>query len=185
MLAALSEGVSGSYFQKWETPPHEEHTVDTTVLEPDERTEDDRLLLLVPVRTGRCGSIAVRTGRLPDGRRVGLAFTCEAALATVFGPEQSWIPLNARVARWMFAEAGAEETRVDAIPFAAPARALAPAPVPVPVSAPVPAPAPLPIPHPERATVAIAPKPLAALQTITPTRRRAGARIRLAARHAH
>jgi len=142
--------------------------VDTTVLEPDERTEDDRRLLLVPVRSGRCGSTAVRTGRLPDGRRVGLAFTCEAALAAVFGPEQSWIPLNARVARFMFAEAGAEETRVDAVPFA-----------------PAPVPAPLPIPRPERATVAIAPKPLVALQAITPTRRRAGARIRLAARHAH
>ncbi|MEY9859357.1 hypothetical protein ABH935_004985 [Catenulispora sp. GAS73] len=130
--------------------------MDTTVLEPDERTEDDRRLLLVPVRSSRCGSTAVRTGRLPDGRRVGLAFTCEAALAAVFGPEQSWIPLNTRVARFMFAEAGAEETRVDAVPFA-----------------------------PERATVAIAPKPLVALQAIAPTRRRAGARIRLAARHAH
>lgn len=155
--------------------------MDTTVLEPDERTEDDRRLLLVPVRSGRCGSIAVRTGRLPDGRRVGLAFTCEAALSAVFGPEQSWIPLNARVARFMFAEAGAEETRVDAVPFA-PALALAPAPA---APAPAPIPAPLPIPRPERATVAIAPKPLMALQSITPTRRRAGARIRLAARHAH
>jgi len=134
--------------------------VDTTVLEPDERTEDDRRLLLVPVRSGRCGSIAVRTGRLPDGRRVGLAFTCEAALASVFGPEQSWIPLNARVARFMFAEAGAEETRVDAVPFVE-------------------------LPRPERATSVIAPKPLVALQAISPTRRRAGARIRLAARHAH
>ena len=152
--------------------------MDTTVLEPDERTEDDRRLLLVPVRSGRCGSIAVRTGRLPDGRRVGLAFTCEAALAAVFGPEQSWIPLNARVARFMFAEAGAEETRVDAVPFAV-------APAVAPALAPAPIPAPLPIPRPERATVAIAPKPLVALQTITPTRRRAGARIRLAARHAH
>ncbi|MBS2538931.1 hypothetical protein KGQ20_39910 [Catenulispora sp. NF23] len=154
--------------------------MDTIALEPDERTEDDRLLLLVPVRPGRCGSIAVRTGRLPDGRRIGLAFTCEAALAAVFGPEQKWIPLNARVARWMFAEAGAEETRVDAIPFV-------PAPAAGPLATPVPAP--LPTPRPERATVAIAPKPLVALQTptltLTPTRRRAGARIRLAARHAH
>uniref|UniRef100_UPI0018910B73 SAV_915 family protein n=1 Tax=Catenulispora pinisilvae TaxID=2705253 RepID=UPI0018910B73 len=151
--------------------------MDTTVLEPDERTEDDRLLLLVPVRSGRCGSIAVRTGRLPDGRRVGLAFTCETALAAVFGAEQKWIPLNARVARWMFAEAGAEETRVDAVPFA-PAPALMPAPAPAaatllpePSRAVVPAPLPtlLPTPRPERATVAIAPKPLVALQTITPT----------------
>ncbi|WP_194918832.1 SAV_915 family protein [Catenulispora rubra] len=133
--------------------------METTVSEPDERTEDDRHLLLVPVRSGRCGSIAVRTGRLPDGRRVGLAFTCEAALSAVFGPEQSWIPLNARVARFMFAEAGAEETRVDAVPFVE-------------------------LPRPERATSVIVPKPMAALQTIT-THRRAGARIRLAARHAH
>ena len=152
--------------------------MDTTVLEPDERTGDDRRLLLVPVRSGRCGSIAVRTGRLPDGRRIGLAFTCEAALAAVFGPGQGFITLNARVARRMFAESGAEETRVDAVPFV-------PAPAPAPAAAPAPVPAPLPVPHRERATIAIAPKPLVALQTIAPTRRRAGARIRLAARHAH
>jgi len=82
--------------------------MDTTVLEPDQR------LLLVPVHAGRCGSVAVCTGRLPDGRRVGLAFTSPTALAAVFGPGQSWIRLNERVARGMFAEAGADETRVDA-----------------------------------------------------------------------
>ena len=87
--------------------------MDTTVQEPDQHAADDRLLL-VPVRTGRCGSIAVRCGRLPDGRRVGLAFTCEAALAAVFGPDQQWTSLNANVARCMFTEAGAETTCVDA-----------------------------------------------------------------------
>jgi hypothetical protein len=88
--------------------------METTLLEPDQRAADDRRVLLVPVRSGRCGSLAVRTGRLPDGRRVGLAFTCEAALIAVFGADQSWIPLNPGMARAMFAEAGAEETRIDA-----------------------------------------------------------------------
>jgi hypothetical protein len=143
----------------------------TTTLEPDGRTAADRELVLVPVRSGRCGSIAVRTGRLPDGRRVGLAFTCQAALAEVFGPEQEWIPLAARVARTMFADAGAPEMRVDAHLLAAPVPAAA-----------LP---PLPAPRPQRASVAIAPKPLVALQTLATSRRRAGARIRLAARHAH
>jgi hypothetical protein len=118
----------------------------------------------VPVRSGRCGSIAVRTGRLPDGQRVGLAFTCQTALAEVFGPEQEWIPLNARVARGMFADAGAPEMRIDAHLM----------------EGPLPAPT-----FPERASAAIPPKPLPALRQLTPSRRRAGARIRLAARHAH
>jgi hypothetical protein len=110
--------------------------------------------VLVPVRVGRCGAIAVRTGRLPDGQRVGLAFSNPAALAEVFGSDQGWISLNPRMARQMLAEAGAAEMRVDAVLFA-----------PTPV--------------------AVAPKPLVALQTIVPARRRAGTRIRLAARHAH
>ncbi|MEY9932878.1 hypothetical protein ABH926_007529 [Catenulispora sp. GP43] len=126
--------------------------MDTTVLEPDQRTADNRLVL-VPVRAGRCGSVAVRTGRLPDGQRVGLAFSTSAALAAVFGADQAWISLNPAMARRMLAEAGAAEMRVDAVPFAPTA-------------------------------VAVAPKPLVALQTILPARRRAGARIRLAARHA-
>jgi hypothetical protein len=145
----------------------------TTTLEPDGRTAGDRELVLVPVRSGRCGSTAVRTGRLPDGRRVGLAFSSPAALAEVFGPDQEWIPLNVRVARAMFVDAGAPEMRVDAhlVPVPGPVTSL-----------------------PDRASVAIAPKPLVALRALAAadrpaaqaaSRRRAGARIRLAARHAH
>ncbi|MEY9906627.1 hypothetical protein ABIA35_002849 [Catenulispora sp. MAP12-49] len=114
--------------------------------------------VLVPVRVGRCGAIAVRTGRLPDGQRVGLAFSNPAALAEVFGSDQGWISLNPRMARTMLAEAGAQEMRIDAVLFA---------------------------PEREPIQVAVAPKPLVALQTIVPARRRAGTRIRLAARHAH
>jgi hypothetical protein len=82
--------------------------------------EGDDQLLMVPVRFGRCGSVAVRTGRLDTGERVGLVFTSAPALAQVFGSEQAWIPLNGGVARQMFEQAGAVQMRIDALPVLAP-----------------------------------------------------------------
>jgi hypothetical protein len=81
---------------------------------------DDRLLY-VPVRTSRYGSIALKTGRLASGERIGLAFTSEAALASTLGPEQQWT----RLANWlvprMFAEIGTTEVRIDPLPLPLPA----------------------------------------------------------------
>jgi SseB protein N-terminal domain len=48
---------------------------------------------LVPVRTCAAGTLALRTGRLVSGERVGLAFTSEASLTRTLGPSQQWIHL--------------------------------------------------------------------------------------------
>jgi hypothetical protein len=48
---------------------------------------------LIPVRTCAAGTLAVRTGRLVSGERVGLAFTSEASLTRTLGPSQQWIRL--------------------------------------------------------------------------------------------
>jgi hypothetical protein len=49
----------------------------------------------VPVRAGQAGVLALRTGRLPSGERVGLAFTSETALSQTLGPAQQWVHLAA------------------------------------------------------------------------------------------
>jgi hypothetical protein len=54
-----------------------------------------RQTYLVPVRESQAGTLALRTGRLPTGERVGLAFTCEASLLLTMGPFQHWIRLAA------------------------------------------------------------------------------------------
>ena len=48
---------------------------------------------LIPVRTCAAGTLALRTGRLGSGERVGLAFTSEASLARTLGPSQQWVRL--------------------------------------------------------------------------------------------
>ncbi|GAA2042938.1 hypothetical protein GCM10009839_52410 [Catenulispora yoronensis] len=151
--------------------------------------EGDDRLLMVPVRPGRCGSVAVRTGRLDTGERVGLAFTSLPALAEVFGSEQEWIPLNGAVAREMFGLAGAAQMRIDAVPVPVPV----PVSVSVSVSVPVPALAAAGNPDPVPA-LAPAPAPVLALAPVesvgrpAPKPRRPRVRLAylsLAMRHAH
>jgi len=43
-------------------------------------------LLFVPVRESGSGVLALRTGRLPSGQRVGLAFTSVTSLLSELGP---------------------------------------------------------------------------------------------------
>ncbi len=79
--------------------------------------DTDGSLLLVPIRGNVAGCVALRTGRLPSGQRIGLAFTSEETLIRVLGPDQPWITLCGRVARAMFVEAGAVQTRIDPEPY--------------------------------------------------------------------
>src|SRR5260221_12655250 len=74
--------------------------------EADMEVDTDGSLLLVPIRGNVAGCVALRTGRLPSGQRIGLAFTSEETLIRVLGPDQPWITLCGRVARAMFVEAG-------------------------------------------------------------------------------
>ena len=47
-----------------------------------------RQTFFVPVRASKAGTLALRTGRLPSGERVGLAFTSEASLLLTMGSSQ-------------------------------------------------------------------------------------------------
>jgi hypothetical protein len=68
--------------------------------------------MVVPVRTGS-GMASLRCGRLPDGRRVGIAFTTEAGLIEVMGADQPWIHLDVRAMRAMLAPLGVTRIQVD------------------------------------------------------------------------
>jgi hypothetical protein len=71
-------------------------------------------LLFVPVRESGSGVLALRTGRLPSGQRVGLAYTSAAALLSALGPGQPWIRLHEDAIRDMLQPAGIDQIRVDA-----------------------------------------------------------------------
>ena len=83
-------------------------------------------LLFVPVRESVLGTLALRTGRLPAGPRVGLAFTSEISLRSALGAGQTWIRLDEDALRDMLAPLGIVQIRVDAC---------LPAPVPLPAAA--------------------------------------------------
>jgi hypothetical protein len=79
--------------------------------------------LFVPVHgaargASQGGTLALRTGRLSSGQRVGLAFTSEAALLLTLGPCQHWIRLDEDTLRDMLAPLGITSIRVDARPAA-------------------------------------------------------------------
>ncbi len=75
-----------------------------------------RQAYFVPVRESQAGTLALRTGRLASGERVGLAFTSEAALAATMGPLQHWVRLAAEPLRDMLAPLGVQCVRVDPRP---------------------------------------------------------------------
>ena len=75
-----------------------------------------RNTFFVPVRESKAGTLALRTGRLPSGERVGLAFTSAAGLAATLGPAQLWAELGEQALRDMLAPLGVEQVRVDPRP---------------------------------------------------------------------
>jgi len=72
---------------------------------------------LVPVRTSNAGALALRTGRLLTGERIGLAFTSEASLLLAMGPSQQWVRLGYGAMRDMLAPLGIGHVRIDAHPI--------------------------------------------------------------------
>ena len=68
---------------------------------------------LIPVRTCAAGTLALRTGRLCSGERVGLAFTCEASLARTLGPAQQRIHLAREALADMLEPLGIEHIIID------------------------------------------------------------------------
>lgn len=67
----------------------------------------------VPVRTSKAGTLALQTGRLPSGERVGLAFSSEASLLLTLGPSQQWIHLACEALKDMLAPLGVDHVRID------------------------------------------------------------------------
>lgn len=79
--------------------------------------------LFVPVRpAGPAPSpcIAVVTARLPEGGRVGLAFTSVEALAAAMGRSQPWIRLSLAAERALLAPLGVARIQVDPVLVAPP-----------------------------------------------------------------
>jgi hypothetical protein len=85
----------------------------------------DRRLFIVPVAPGRAGALALRTGRLPSGQRTGLAFTSEAALRAVLGPQQPWVRLSEPALRDLLAPLGILQIRLDPLALRSPSSAVA------------------------------------------------------------
>ena len=75
-----------------------------------------RQAYFVPVRESQAGPLALRTGRLSSGERVGLAFTSEASLLLTMGPFQHWVRLAAEPLRDMLAPLGVQGVRIDPRP---------------------------------------------------------------------
>ena len=73
---------------------------------------------LVPVRESKAGTLALRTGQLISGERVGLAFTSEASLLMTLGPSQHWILLAPGALRAMLAPLGITRVQLDPRPIA-------------------------------------------------------------------
>ncbi|MEU6203795.1 SAV_915 family protein [Micromonospora musae] len=88
---------------------------------------------VVPVRTtpGR-QALAVRTGRLPQGQRVGLAFTDPERLARAMGADQEWTRLCESALRSMLRPLGIDRIQVDPLLVAPPVRPEAPTEAPAP-----------------------------------------------------
>ena len=79
-----------------------------------------RNTFFVPVWTSEAGTLALRTGRLLSGRRVGLAFTSEALLVSTLGPALQWVELDGQALKDMLAPLGVKQVRIDACPACAP-----------------------------------------------------------------
>jgi hypothetical protein len=76
---------------------------------------------LVPVHSAaspRDGTLALRTGRLLSGERIGLAFTCEESLLLTLGPGQHWTRLGEEALFDMLTPLGIEHIRIDPRPAA-------------------------------------------------------------------
>lgn len=67
----------------------------------------------VPVQASRAGTLALRTGRLRSGERIGIAFTSEASFRRAMGPSEQWVRLAGQALREFLVPLGVEHFRVD------------------------------------------------------------------------
>lgn len=69
----------------------------------------------VPVQASNAGTLALRTGRLRSGERVGLAFTSEDSFRLTMGPAGRWARLDGQALKDMLAPLGVERFWVDPV----------------------------------------------------------------------
>jgi hypothetical protein len=70
----------------------------------------------VPVHSSKAGTLALQTGRLRSGERVGLVFTSQASLLLTMGPSQEWTRVGVQALKDMLRPLGIEQVRVDPLP---------------------------------------------------------------------
>lgn len=80
-------------------------------------------LFIVPVRTPADGVQVIVTGRAPDGRKIGIAFSDPDVLRRALGARAAWIPLSLCALRAMLRPVGVTRIQVD--PLVMTARPLA------------------------------------------------------------
>ena len=67
----------------------------------------------IPVRESKAGTLALQTGRLRTGERVGLAFTTEASLLQTMGSSPQWVRMGGQALKDMLAPLRVEQVRID------------------------------------------------------------------------
>jgi hypothetical protein len=98
-------------------------------------------LLVIPVSGSE--TVSLRSGRLPTGERVGIAFSTESRLRQVMGASQRWILISESAMKAMLAPLGIVRVQVDPGLIAPPVTPITPGvPCPRTVLAPAPAPSP-------------------------------------------
>ena len=70
----------------------------------------------IPVRESKAGTLALQTGRLRTGERVGLAFTTVESLLLTMGSSRRWVRLGSQALRDMLAPLGVRHIRGDPEP---------------------------------------------------------------------
>jgi hypothetical protein len=77
--------------------------------------EDAEQPLFVPVRRSAAGTVTPLTARLPQGPRVGIAFTSLEAMRAASRPGQDWIRLAAAVLHGLLGPLGIGRIQVDPV----------------------------------------------------------------------
>lgn len=70
----------------------------------------------VPVLASKAGTLALRTGRLRSGERIGIAFTSEASFRLAMGSSGRWARLDGQALKAILAPLGVKHFRVDPRP---------------------------------------------------------------------
>lgn len=77
--------------------------------------QDAEQPLFVPVRRSAAGMVTPLTARLPEGPRVGVAFTSLEALRTASRPAQDWIRLAEAALRGLLGPLGIVRIQIDPV----------------------------------------------------------------------